>query len=208
MDTPASFLDAIAWYGSTFFSAAPFWLALLALTLWALGGITLGLHLRIRSSGYLTQGRVLGTVSKPRVISAVSGAVETDAARFLALEYVSHQGTRKRGLSSEWEPAYARFEQDQPITVRVVANAVYDDLYIAGRQGAPKLALAFVLGGFMCLIRYWQSPGLWLSGLLILVLGCVLTLRFLGRLPEPTAVPANKQFDEGEIEPMARQAPR
>ncbi len=202
METTSGFFDAFDWYTSTFFGAAPFWLALLGVVLWGLAGFTLGLHLQIRSSGYLTQGRVLGTVRKRRTVSSVGGDVEEDTARFLVLEYESAQGARKRGLSSEWEPAYARFEQDQPVTIRVISNALYDDLYVAGRQGAAKLALVLALAGFLCLIRYWQSPGLWLLGLISVVLVCVLTLRFLGRLAAPTELPADKQFDDSEIEPM------
>jgi hypothetical protein len=81
-------------------------------------------------------------------------------------------------------------------------NAAYDDLYIAKRRGAPKLAVAFVVAGSFCLFRFWPSPWLWFSGMLIPLLAGVLSFRFLSRLPEPEHVPADKQFEPHEIRPM------
>jgi hypothetical protein len=179
-------------------------LAVLGVVLWVLGGCTLGLYLRIRTSGYITEGRVLGTVSKPRVISSLGGAPEADTAHYLAVEFIDAMGQRKRGLLSEWQEAYARFSQGQVLALRVIAHPAYDDVYLARGRGAPKLALAFVLAGTLCLFRLWLSPWLWLAGVFVVALTCALAFWFLARLPAPLAVPAEKQFDDEEIQPMCR----
>lgn len=206
MDTDSNPLfQALGWYSDTFLGSAPALFAVLGLLLWALCGGTLGLHLRIRTSGYLTEGRVLGTVSKPRMVTSLGGAPIEDMAQHMAVEYLDERGQTKRGLLSEWEEAYVQFAQDQALALRVVSNPAYDDLYVARRRGAPKLALAFFVGGSLCLFRFWQSPWLWLAGMLVLAITSTLSFRFLGRLPAPTEVPVEKQFEDSEIQPMARE---
>lgn len=203
MDTvPGPLIQALAWYSDTFLGSAPALFTVLGAMLLALAGAMLGLWLRIHSAGYLTRGRALGTVSKPRVIRSLGGAAEKDAAPFLAVEYVDARGQTKRGLLSEWEEAYAHFAQDEALTLRVVANPAYDDLYIAQRRSAPKLALGFAVAGALCLFRYWQTPLLWLGCMLLMVLAGVLSFRFLSRLPAPTEVPAEKTFEAHEIQTL------
>lgn len=205
MDTDSNpFFQALAWYGENFLGSAPVLLAVLGVLLWTLCGGTLGLHLRIRAAGYLTEGRVLGTLSKRRVVTSPGGAPVEDAAQHLAVEYLDERGQTKRALLSEWEEAYAQFAQDHALTLRVVSNPAYDDLYIAQRRGAPKLALAFFVAGSLCMFRLWQSPWLWLVGMLLVVLAGTLSFRFLGRLPAPTEVPEEKRFEPDQIQPMAR----
>lgn len=207
MDASSSpIIRALAWYSDTFLGSAPALFAVLGLVLLALSGGTLGLQLRILSSGYLTQGRVLGTVSRSRVTRSLGSAPVEDSSQHLAVAYVDEGGQRKHGLLSEWEESYAHFDQDEALTLRVVSNPRYDDLYIAQRRGAPKLALAFAVAGALCLFRLWQTPWLWLGCVLLMVFSCVLTFRFLGQLPTPAGTPANKTFETSEIQPMGKRA--
>jgi len=205
-DSRSPIIRALAWYNETFLGSAPALFAVLGLVLLALSGGTLGLQLRIISSGYLTQGQVLGTVSRSRLTRSLGSAPVEDTSHHLAVAYVDERGQRKHGLLSEWEESYAHFDQDEALTLRVVSNPRYDDLYIAQRRGAPKLALAFAVAGALCLFRLWQTSWLWLGCVLLLVFSCVLTFRFLGQLPTPGETPANKTFDASEIQPMGRSA--
>lgn len=195
-------LQALAWYSDTFLGSAPAAFAVLGLVLWALGGGTMGLHLRIRSAGYLIVGTVLGTVNRRRVTTSLGGTPAEDVARHLAVEYRDARGHTRQGLLSEWEESYAQLAQDQALILWVAPNRAYDDLYIAKRRGAPKLAVTFVVTGSLCLFHFWPAPWLWLIGMLILFFAGALSFRFLSRLPEPEHVPADKQFEPGEIEPM------
>jgi hypothetical protein len=201
-NSPSALIQALTWYSDTFLGRAPALFTVLGAVLLALAGATLGLYLRIHSAGYLTRGRALGTVSRSRVIRSEGGAPVQDAAQYLAVEYVDEHGTTRHGLLSEWEEDYARFAQDEALTLRVVANPAYDDLYIAQRRGAPKLALGFAAAGVLCLFRFWQTPLLWLGCMLLMILAGVLSFRFLSRLPAPTEVPAEKTFEAHEIQAL------
>lgn len=195
-------IESLAWYADTFLGSAPVLFAVLGVVLWVLGGGTFGLYLRIRTSGYLTVGRVLGIVRKRRVETSLGGARDADTAQCLAVEFLDANGQRKRGLLSEWQESYGRFSQDQGLTLRVIAHPAYDDVYLARGHGAPRLALAFVLAGTLCLFRFWLSPWLWLAGVFVVALTCVLALWFLTQLPVSLEVPAEKRFDDEEIQPM------
>lgn len=196
------FFEAITAYFQFFFSNILSWITLLGLILWLLAAFTLGLYLWIKRSGYITPGKVLGYVIKRRLKTKTDGSTEEKTSTFLALEYQDQSGLSKRGLSSEWQPKYARYTDQQPVTVRVVSSPAYDDLYIANEHGALNLGLGFFVAGYLCFFRFWQLPALWVSGLVILILGILLTICFMSRVAPPTVVPPEKQFDNNEIQPM------
>jgi hypothetical protein len=87
----------------------------LGLVLWALGGGTMGLHLRIRIAGYLTEGSVLGTVNRRRVTTSLGGTPAEEVAQHLAVEYRDALGQTRQGLLPEWEGAYAQLLQNQAL---------------------------------------------------------------------------------------------
>lgn len=207
MDTELGITRALAWYGDTFLGSAPLLFAGLGLLLWALAGATLGLHRRIRRTGYRTAATVLGTVLRPRVTAHLGGAPREDHATHLAVEYRDALGAPQRGLLSEWEDAYARFAQGQALTLWVVPSPSYDDLYLASGRGAPKLALGFMVAGSLCLFRLWLSPWAWLGGVAVAVLAFVASDLFLGRVQAPASVPPNATFVDSELRPMGRQPP-
>lgn len=199
---PQNLFDAISAYFHFFFSDILSILTFLGLILWLLGGGTLGLYLWIKNSGYLTDGKILGFVTKRRLKTKKDGSTEEKTSQYLVLECQDDAGHQKRGLSSDWEPKYARFAQGQAVTLRIISNPAYDDVYIAHQQGALKLAIGFWVAGFLCFARYWQSPALWVSGVVIALVSCMLVITFFRRVAPPTEVPPEKQFSENDIQPM------
>jgi len=177
-------------------------LVVLGILILLVAGLTLGLMITIKTNGYITTGKVLGTVTKKRIKTKRSGEREEKSSTYLALEYLSTEGDAKVGLTSEWSNHYNNFKNHEPIAVRVISNTAYDDLYIANDWGALKLAAGFYLAGSLFFVNYWSSPAFWITTSMFIAIITTSVFLFLRHVEKPTAIPPEKEFTAKEIQPM------
>ena len=111
------------------------------------GSLLIAVYYAVKNAhGYITTGRVLGVV----VNSDYSAKNKEKKNEYrLVLEYPSVNGKWKKSVCSEYHDKYRRYRTGESVSLKIVPNQIFDDVYVKDESVSLKLGVFILMAGLL-----------------------------------------------------------